>query len=114
MLPALPAVPVAENVVGLPVSVPDVAVSVLAPAAVPSVQDVAAAIPSAPVVTGVVGLIVPPPDATANVTATPDTGVPLPSRRITDGAMGTAVPAVPGWLLPALTAIAAGAPAFTL
>ena len=72
-----PAVPVAVKLRGLPV-IPlplAVAVSRFVPAVVPSVQDVTAAIPSAPVVTGVVGLTLPPPAATANVTATPATGL---------------------------------------
>src|SRR5690348_4610347 len=42
---AAPAVPVAVNVTGLPLSVPDVAVRVFVPAAVPRVQLVTAAIP---------------------------------------------------------------------
>ena len=52
------------------------AVSVLPPAVVPSVQAVVAAIPLASVDTAVSGLTVPPPDVTANVTATPATGLP--------------------------------------
>src|SRR2546425_9418885 len=84
---------------------------VLVPAVVPSVQDVAVAIPFVPVVTGVVGTTVPPPDATANVTATPLTGFPLASCTITDGSIGTAVPAVADWLLPALSAIVLAVPA---
>src|SRR5882762_3245203 len=111
MVLAVPAVPVAVKVTGLPVSVPDVAVKVLVPAVVPSVHDVAVAIPFVPVVTGVVGLTVPPPDATANVTATPATGLLFASRTITDGSTGTAVPAVAVWLLPALSAIVLAVPA---
>src|ERR1035438_6828782 len=69
------AVPVALNVTGLPASVPDVAVTVLTPAAEPNVS-VADACPCAFVVTGV-ALKLPPPEVTANVTATPDTALPL-------------------------------------
>src|SRR5205823_5190466 len=73
---AVPAVPVAVNVTGLPVSPVAVAVSVFGPAVGPPVHDVTAAIPLAFVVTGVVGVTVPPPEATANVTLTPSTGLP--------------------------------------
>ncbi len=56
--------------------VPDaVAVNVLPPAVEPSVQEVTVAMPLVPVITGVVGLTVPPPAPTANVTATPGTGL---------------------------------------
>src|SRR6266516_2759826 len=72
---APPAVPLAVNVTGLPARPVDVAVNVFSPAVVPRVQDVAAAIPLAFVVTGLAGLTLPPPDATANVTATPATGL---------------------------------------
>jgi hypothetical protein len=70
-----PAVAVAVNVTGLPVSVPEVAVRLFAPATVPRVQDMAFAIPLGFVDTGVVGFTVPPPDVTAKVTATPATGL---------------------------------------
>ena len=50
MLPALPAVPVAVNVTGLPVRPADVAVSVLAPAVVARVQLPTRAMPFASVV----------------------------------------------------------------
>ena len=89
---AAPAVPCAVNVTGLPVRPDAVAVSVLVPAVVLKVHEVAAAIPSPPVVT-VVGVTVPLPGATANVTATPDTGLPLASLTITEGGGLTAVPA---------------------
>src|SRR5439155_403744 len=77
----------------------------------PSVHDVTAAIPLALVITGVVGLTVPPPEATANVTLTPSTGLPCASRTITEGATGTAVPAVADSSLPALIAICVAVPA---
>src|SRR5256885_741822 len=108
---AAPAVPVAVNVTGLPVSVPEVAVSVFGPAVGPNVQDVTVAIPLAPVVTGVVGVTVPPPDPTANVTLTPPTGLPFASRTITEGATGTAVPTVADCPFPALIAIWVAVPA---
>jgi hypothetical protein len=108
---AAPAAPVAVNVIGLPVSPVAVAVSVFGPAVGPSVQDVTAAIPLVPVVTGVVGTTVPPPETTAKVTATPLTGLPFTSCTITEGSIGSAVPAVAVWLLPAFTAIELAAPA---
>src|SRR3989441_5561121 len=80
---AVPAVPVAVNVTGLPVSPLDVAVSVFGPAVGPRDHDVTVAMPLVPVVTAVVGVTVPPPDVTANVTATPLTGLPLASCTIT-------------------------------
>src|SRR5213078_1596815 len=108
---AAPAVPVAVNVTGLPVSPVAVAVSEFGPAVGPSVHDVTAAIPFAPVVTGVVGVTEPPPDATANVTLTPPTGLPFASRTITEGAVATAVPAGAVWPFPALMAIWVAVPA---
>src|SRR5439155_11938493 len=60
---AVPAVPVAVKVTGLPASPVEVAVRVLLPAVGPRVHDVTAAIPFAFVGTGVVGLTVPPPEA---------------------------------------------------
>src|SRR5262245_22220674 len=68
-------VPVAHKVTGLPARPPALVASELAPTALPRVHDVAAAMPLASVITGVVGLTVPPPDVTANVTATPATGL---------------------------------------
>src|SRR5205809_1184419 len=105
---AAPAVPVAVKVTGLPVSPAAVAVRVLVPAVELRVQEVAAAIPSVPVVTGVVGVTVPLPGAVANVTATPETGLPLASLTITEGGGVTAVPAGAD-LPPALWAIDATA-----
>ena len=88
-----------------------VAVRELAPAAVPSVQEVAAAMPEAFVATAPAGSTDPPPVATAKVTATPETGLLLTSRTSTAGGVATAVPAVAVWAFPALTAIWVGAPA---
>src|SRR5438046_10752008 len=81
---AAPAVPVALKVTGLPVSPLAVAVRVLVPGVVPSVHDVTAAMPL-PFVAPLVGLTVPPPDVAVNVTVTSATGLPAPSRTITDG-----------------------------
>jgi hypothetical protein len=106
--------PVAVNVTGLPVRDPEVAVSVLVPAVVPSVQLVTAAIPLLFVVTAVVGTTVPPPDATANVTLVPATGLLKASRTRTAGGVATAVPTVALWLFPALTASVAAAAAVTV
>src|SRR6266702_503156 len=73
-----------------------------------------AAAPAVPVGTGAVGPTDPPPVATAKVTLTPATGLPLASRAITDGGVATAVPAVAVWLLPPCTASDATAPALTV
>jgi hypothetical protein len=108
---AVPAVPVAVNVTGLPESVPEVAVSVFVPAVVPSVQLVTVAMPSLPVRTAVVGATVPPPDATAKVTLVPATGLLKASCTITAGRVATAVPTVALWLFPAFTAIDVAVPA---
>jgi hypothetical protein len=94
MAAAAPVVPVAVNVTGLPASPLEVAVRVLVPVVVPRVQDVTAAMPLPLVVTVVVGVTVPPPEATANVTATPPTGLLNWSRTITEGDVATAVPTV--------------------
>jgi hypothetical protein len=111
---AAPVVPVAVKVTGLPARPLDVAVRVFVPAVVPSVHDVTAAMPLPLVVTGVEGLTVPPPEATANVTATPATGLLNWSRTITDGGVVTAVPTVAVWAFPALIAIALAAAALTV
>src|SRR5947208_2605497 len=108
---AAPAVPVAVKVTGLPVSPVDVAVSEFGPAVGPKVHEVTSAIPLAFAVTGVVGVTQPPPDATANVTVTPATGLPVASCAITDGVTSTAVPAVAAWPSPALMAIWLAPPA---
>ena len=68
-------VPVALNVSGLPASPVEVAVSVLAPAVVPSSQEPTAATPLAFVV-AFTAVAEPPPEATANVTDTPETELP--------------------------------------
>src|SRR5690242_11054600 len=89
-----PAAAWAVNVTGLPERPEEVAVTVFAPAVVPSVHDVSAATPLAFVRTGVVGLTLPPPAAGANVTATPATGLLNWSRTITAGGVATGVPTV--------------------
>src|SRR5437763_11028955 len=106
-----PAVAVAVNVTGLPLSPAAVARSVSTLAAVPRVQEFAAAIPFAPVATGVAGSTVPLSPLVANVTATPGTGLANWSRTITEGGVGTAVPTVAASPLPALRAICVAAPA---
>src|SRR5438477_583530 len=110
---AVPAVPVAVKVTGLPWSVADVAVKVLGPAALPSVQLVTAATPLALVVCEA-PVMLPPPVPGAKVTATPATGLPNASRTITAGGTGTAVPTVAAWWSPALIAMDAAAAADTL
>jgi hypothetical protein len=106
-----PAVPVALNVTGLPVSPGVVAVSVFVPAVVPSVQPPTVAIPSAPVV-WLPPLIVPPPDATANVTATPETALALASVAFTAGLVLSVDATVAVWLLPAFIKITLAGPGF--
>jgi hypothetical protein len=85
-----PGLPVALNVV---VSAPAVAVRVLEPTTVPSVQLPTVAKPLASVVC-VPPVTLPPPDATAKVTLTPDFGLPFASVMRTLGAVATADPAV--------------------
>jgi len=95
---AAPAVPVALKLIGLPVRPATVAVTVFAPAAVPSVQLASVAMPLAFVITIDGGAIVPPPDVMANVTLTPDTGTaPAPVTNTLGGA-ATTVPAVADWV----------------
>src|SRR5438874_1292324 len=112
---AVPAVPVAVKVTGLPL-IPDpsaLAVSVSGPAVELSVQEVAAAMPSDPVGTGVVGVTVPLPAAVANVTATPGTGLPLASLTITAGGERTGVPAGASCVTGLFAAIDAAPPALS-
>src|ERR1043166_2339828 len=109
---AASAVAVAVNVTGLPWSVPDVAVKVFGPAALPRVQLVTAALPLALVVCEA-PVTLPPPVPGANVTATPATGLANASRTTTAGGTVTAVPTVAVWPSPALLAIDAAAAAVT-
>src|SRR5205085_9155067 len=94
-------------------SVPDVAVKVLGPAALPRVQLVTAATPLALVVWAA-PVMAPPPVPGAKVTATPATGLPKASPTITAGGTATAVPTVAAWPSPALIAMEAAAAAATL
>ena len=110
MVAAAPAVPVAVNVTGLPVSDPDVAVRVLLPAVALSVQLPTVAMPL-PLVVCVPPVTLPLPAAGVNVTATSATGFPFASLTITDGGDVTAVPAVADWLVGLFAAIVAAAPA---
>src|SRR5438132_1371577 len=110
MVDAAPAVPVALKVIGLPPRLPEVAVTVLAPAVVPSFQLPRAAARRA-VVVGERPVPEPPPEATAKVTETPETGLPKLSVTFADGAVATFVFTVVLWPLPALTAIESAAPA---
>ena len=91
-----------------------VAVRVLSPAMELSVQDVNVAIPSPPVAIGVVGSTVPLLMPVANVTSTPDTGLPVASLTITEGGEATAVPAGADWVVGLLLAIDAGWPAVSV
>jgi hypothetical protein len=108
---AAPAVPVAVNVTGLPLRVPEVAVRVFVPAVGPRVQETAVAMPLVLVDTGVVGFTVPPPAVTAKVTATFATGLLFASRTITDGGAPTALPTVADCVVALVAAIEAAAPA---
>jgi len=108
---AVPAVPVAVNVTGLPVKPLAVAVTVFVPTAFPRVHDVTVAIPLPFVVAGFVPLTDPLPAVTANVTVTPATGLPLASVTITAGGEATAVPAGADCVVGLLLAIATAAPA---
>ena len=90
---AAPTVPVAVNVTGEPARLPLVAVNVLDPTVVPSVQLPTAAMPLVFVVTDAL-VTEPPPDVTANVTETPETGLPFASVICTLGAVAIAEPAV--------------------
>src|SRR5207248_7466695 len=107
---AVPAVPVAVNVTGLPVSDPELAVKLFEPAVALSVQLPTVATPL-PSVVWLPPVIVPFPGATANVTATPATGLPFASLTITEGGEPTAVPAGAVWLVGLFAAIVAAAPA---
>ncbi len=95
MSAAVPTVPEAVKVTGLPVSEPEVAVKVLllVPAVGPSVQSPTVAMPDTSVATVAGPLIEPPPPVTAKVTITPCTEL-TPSVTLTEGRVPTAVPAI--------------------
>ncbi len=101
-----PAKPVAENVAVRPLQV---ALSVLAPAVVPSVQLPTVAMPEALVVVEP-PVTEPPPAVAAKVTVAPGTTLPFASLTTTLGAVATAVPTVAVWLFPAFTVSDAGGP----
>jgi hypothetical protein len=109
-LDAASATPVAVKVTGEPVRPVAVAVTVLAPAVVPSVQAGPVAMPELSVVTVVPEPSEPDPVDTANVTDTPLTALPCASVTFTDGAVDTAVPTVALWLFPPFTAIVVAVP----
>ncbi len=89
---AVPAVPVALKVTGLPLKPVEVAVSVFGPAVALRVQLPTVATPLALVI-WLPPVTVPLPTAGENVTDTPATGFPFASFTITDGGELTAVPA---------------------
>jgi hypothetical protein len=111
---AAPAVPVAVKVTGEPLNVPLVAVSVFAPAVVPSVQAGLVAMPAPSVVAVPLEPKMPEPVATAKVTDTPLTAFPLASVTFTDGAVATAVPTVALCPVPPLAAIVVAVPELTV
>src|SRR5919197_3777024 len=93
--------PIAVNTTGLPLTPADAVTTLLSG---PMVHDASEAMPAPFVETTielplvVPSLMVPPPAATANVTGTPDVGIPvIVSRMITDGGVGTLVPAGACW-----------------
>src|SRR5580692_8544360 len=73
-LPDPATLPVAVKMIGLPLSVPDAAVTVFTPAVVPKVRTVEAS-PALVVVTED-AVSDPPPAVTAKVTSVPETGLP--------------------------------------
>jgi hypothetical protein len=86
------------NVTGLPPKPAELAVNELlfVPAELPTIQLVSVAIPLALVliVAGLAGVELPPPAVIVNITATPETALPLASVTLTDGGAATAVPTV--------------------
>src|SRR5437870_5521709 len=89
---AVPAVPVALKVTGLPLKPVEVAVSVFGPAVALRVQLPTVAMPLALVI-WLPPVTVPLPTAGENVTDTPATGFPFASFTLTDGGELPAVPA---------------------
>ena len=90
---AAPTVPAAVNVTGEPARLPLVAVIVLDPTVVPRVQLPTVAMPLEFVAVDN-PVAKPPPVATANVTDTPETGLPFASFIMTLGAVAALVPTV--------------------
>src|SRR2546421_7768747 len=110
---AVPAVPVAVKIAGLPL-IPEpvaVAVSVLLPAVGASVQLPTVAIPLASVGSWLPPVTLPPSDGT-KLTTTPATGLPAASGRRTAGLTVNSVPAGADWLSPpgCLVSVAAAPP----
>ena len=102
-----PTLPVAVNVMVTFGTAALVAISVLAPGTLPSVQLPTVATPLDPVVT-VPPVRLPPPEVTANVTVAPATTAPLEFFTSTLGNVVTAAPAVPVWLVEETASIDAG------
>src|SRR4051812_19043669 len=75
---------------------------VLSAATEPSVQKPGLATPEAFVFTRAVETL-PPPPVTENATVRSAIGLPVASRAVTAGAAGKRNPAIPAWLLPAVT-----------
>jgi len=97
-------------VIGEPLRLPLVAVSVFAPAVVLSVQAGLVATPALSVVTALLEANEPEPVPVAKVIDTPLTALPCASVTFTDGAVATAVPTVALWLLPPFNAIVVAVP----
>ena len=89
------------NTTGAPVMPATLAVSVLGPASGPIVQLPADAMPL-PLVVAVAEPTLPPPEVTVKVTCIPAMGFPPRSCTTTEGAVGTAAPAMAAWLCPTL------------
>ena len=96
--------------IGEPLRLPLVAVSVFAPAVVLSVQAGLLEIPALSVVTVVPDASEPEPVPVAKVTDTPLTALPCASVTFTDGAVVTAVPTVALCELPPFNAIVVAVP----
>jgi len=96
----------AVKLIGLPVRPVELAVTTVVPEAAPNVR-VVDAWPDELVATCIVDKV-PPPDAMANVTCTPDTGVPLPFNTVTTNGLESACPIVPDWLFPLVITILVG------
>src|SRR4051812_31087023 len=106
-----PAIPVASNTTGDPVSPAAEALRLFGPGVAPRVQLVTVATPPASVLMGDVGSTLPPPAVTWNVTGTPATGLLSASVTTTAGDTGTALPAPAVWSSPPFCAMLAAAPA---
>jgi hypothetical protein len=100
-VPPPPEHPLALNAAGEPAPAA-VAESVFSAAGEPSTQLPSVATPLA-LVTAVAPVAYPPPLVTEKVTGTPARGWSARSRTSTEGAVGTADPAMAAWLLPPFT-----------